>query len=336
MDSLTAAGTEYARPGLHTFTADPDGDFVAAANVYPAPFDKPGITLESSYPFYLRSVSGGWVESDEAFILDSYNITLRNDANETRIQQYFQWTIGMDVTVKTDATKYYKPPLSYWDYGYWFEDDVIDTTALMRFALTPWTPSGSSGNWTVVGGWNGIMSVSVIGVDYGLVSDDATENYGHTIQNMHSVGAAVNMYTSDTDSSVSPVSFSDSVGLAHVPSAIDFELSARLGAGCQYQTDAVGHVYDLAVRNVFVEYRVRMDILSTLVWSLRLGHQGGMQPPDENNTSYDPQFTSWNAMFEAWRQLFYSSGFPILVIVLCVGGIVVVILLIRRRGKSSS
>lgn len=331
LQSLTVADTEVQRPGLHTTTFDPDGDFVAGQGIYPGPYNKPGVTIETSYPYWIRqSITQGWVESDEAVILDKYNITLQNDAEERRVQQYFHWTVAVDVTIKTDATKYYKPQLSYLDYGYWYENDVVDISTRVNFALSPWVASGNSGNWTIVGGWNGIMSASVVSVQSGLI-EQASENYGHTIQNTHSEGAALNMYLDESATAAQNVDFVNHVALDGIPQAIETELTARLGAGADYKTDLLGHVYDIAVRNVFVEYTVRFDVLSTVIWSLRLGHQGGMDPPDENNTSYSPSFSAWDELFEAWRQFFYSPGFTFVFIVLVVAGTVILVIIIRRR-----
>ena len=332
--STTIAGQKFDRYGLHSFTMNVDGNFTAAPNVYPGPFNKPGITIEMSYPYYIQRTSSGlWVESDEPHCLDHYNVTLVNNASEKRIQTYYQWTIGLDVIIKTDAAKYYKTQWNpaYLDYGYWFENDIVDVTQLVSVAATPWTPAGTSGNWTIVGGWNGIMSASIVKVDYGLVETAATENYGHTIQNINSVGSALNMYTGPN--SFTSVPFSSSAALQGIPTSMDIEVGARLGAGCQYQNDWLGHVFDLAVRNVFVEYHLRIDLLSTTIWFLNLGHQTGADNPDENNTSYNPHLTSWEAIFEGLRQFFYSAAFPLFILILSVGGIVIVILYVRGRGR---
>jgi len=332
ISTTTLGNTTFNRFGTHSFSMDVDGDFVVAQNVYPAAFDRPGITVETSYPYYITQSMGSWITTEAPAYLDQYNVTLVNNASEVRVQYYYQWTIGMDITVKTDAGSYYKPPSGYYDYGYSFEYLAENVVVLINVASTPWTPAGVDGNWSVVGGWNGIMSASVVALDYGLISEAATENYGHTIQNLNSIGSALNMYTSAD--AFAPVSFTDTIGLKGVPTSVDVEVGARLAAGADYDTDALGHWSDVAVRNVFVTYKLRIDVLSTLIWAMHLGHQGPLHPPDENNTKYKPALTWWDELWEGVRQFFYSMGFPTTIFVLALVAVVIVVMYLRGRGRT--
>ncbi|MHA1902913.1 MAG: hypothetical protein ACW977_02980 [Candidatus Thorarchaeota archaeon] len=345
----------YSWVGDHEDTKDPDGDFdyqreVGSPNpdLEPTNYECPGITVKASYPFYIeRLADGTWVLSDTAWLLDEYQINATSPEGDPQIFSYKHWTIGIDVTMQTAATSYYKPGinpsgLGYSDYGYYYEDDVVDITTETTFGITPWTPAGVSNNWTVTGGWSGIMSASVIEVEYGLIQDEADENKGHTIQNIPTVGQPVNM-----DGEVE-VDFNDPAALVGVPSSVDFELSSTLAAGAEYTTDGLGHWDSIAVRNVYVKSRVRIDVVSTLIWTLKLGHQVGLEKPDENNTAYQPEITENNTAYQPeitpWKQFWENlnsffndpfTRFMLIVIVLAVGGVVLVYMKFRDGDPES-
>lgn len=175
---------------------------------------------------------------------------------------------------------------------------------------------GSSGNWTVTDGWSGIMSASVFNYEYGKVDEDAAENYGHTIQGLDQKGQALNMDNPQT-------SFDNPSGIEGVPTSISAEVSVDLGAGAKYTSDPLGHWDSIAVRNVFVKYNVRFDIVTTLIWQLNLGHQDDMSPPDENNTAYRPEITWWEEFKDALNAFFQGPIFTIIMLVIIIiGGIV--------------
>jgi hypothetical protein len=133
------------------------------------------------------------------------------------------------------------------------------------------------------------------------------------------------------------VDFNDPAALVGVPSSVDFELSSTLAAGAEYTTDGLGHWDSIAVRNVYVKSRVRIDVVSTLIWTLKLGHQVGLEKPDENNTAYQPEITPWKQFWENLNSFFNDpfTRFMLIVIVLAVGGVVLVYMKFRDGDPES-
>jgi len=335
LDQVTIETETFEFDGEHNMAKDIDGSFEdkVAADGYtegrilvdPKDYDIPGITIESSYPYYLqRTDSGDWVESDDAWLLDKYTIPGEITPDTEEFYSYNHWVVGVDVTMKTDAEKINKPFGIYADYGYYYEDQVADVEVRQDVSVNPWTPTGTSNNWTITDGWSGIMSASVADLSYGLVSEGATENKGHTIQNLHSVGSALNMYGGES------ADFSDPGQLEGVPSSVDIEVGASLGAGAEYTTDLTGHWNSLSVRNVFVKYTIRVDVLSTLKWSLQTGHQGDMDEPEENNTNYQPEITPWKQFVEDLKAFLQDPfvRFMTIVVLIVIGLAVVAVILI--------
>jgi len=325
-ESVSLNGTNTQETGKHDVVLDVDlsfNDAVEAADsyqgLYPSSFDMPGVACKSAYPYYLTLVGGDWVKTENPAPLDEYKVDLSEDSFQT----YKQWVIGIDVSYETTAEKYYLPIASYGiGYGWSYEYKTVSIVGLTDVSITPWTPFGSIGNFSVTGGWSGIMSASIAAVSFGLVEEGATENYGHTIQGIMSKGQAVNMYGGE------PVDFHSTAQLAGIPTSVDLETRAQLGAGAQYTTDLAGHWDSLAVRNVFVKYTLRVDILTTLVYKLQLGHQDELEDPDEDNTAYQPEITPFKNFFDNLIS-FFSSPFAqifMLVIVLIGGGIVCIVL----------
>jgi hypothetical protein len=340
LDLVTIDDTTFTSTNLHDVEYDVDGNWAdwVDQNDPPKPFNKyydvdkgevsdpgdwdlPDIEVLSSYPYYIvEAYPGVWVQTDNPVPLDEYNVSTGADLMQT----YNQWTIGYDVTIATIADSYFKPAGVYWDTGYFFEAALAKVKARVDVTITPWVPVGTSGNWSVEGGWSGIMSASVVDVEKGLVQEDASENYGHTIQGLNAKGQALNMYGG------SPVGFSNPAALVGVPTSIDIEVKAELAAGAFY-TEEWGNWNSIAVRNVFVKYKVRVDILTTLIWRLNLGHQEEMEDPDEDNTAYRPEFTTQlDAFFEAIGDLLSGPFFMIMVLVIIVVGGYIFCGLVRR------
>lgn len=331
---------------LKTTRYDIDGDFEEAVNeagsyqdIYPVDYDDPDILVKTGYPFYLQQISSGWIESDDPFVVDNYvrkfNKT-NTDGSITMVQvEYMEYAVGMSITIQTAADKYFKPMWSYFDYGYYFEDNAVETEVRAQLSLSPWVPQGTQEGWTVSGGWAGIMSISVYDVEYGLNDPGATENKGHIIQGLMSEGQAVNMFIPDTENTEDKYDLSDFSDLADptaiqgVPSTVEFEVYAELAAGADYETDIGGHWTDCAVRNVFVTYHLKASFISTLVYELAVGHEGEIKPPPENNTVYAAEITPLSAFLEYMEGL--VPGFQNILILIVVGifGFLMIILIIK-------
>jgi hypothetical protein len=232
---------------------------------------------------------------------------------------------GYDLTIETVAEHYYKPFGEYLDYGYFFEADAVDVTAQSGFSLSSWTPTGTYNDWEVQGGWSGVMSASIIRTESGLVDADAEENFGHVIQGIDSVGSALNTHIGSFD-------FNSPNGLDGVPSSVKIDNHAQLAAGASYTTDWLGHWNSIAVRNVFVKYTIRVDVLTTLDYVLQAGAQDPQKPPEEDNTNYEPEITPWSNLLGAiggaftWLQ---EMAFLIIPILLIVAVVIIVIVVIR-------
>ena len=333
---------------LHVANHDTDGDFqsayvmaASAADVTPGNYDDPDVLSKVGYPFYLEQISSGWVESDDPVIIDIYERDYtKADGTQVHIE-YIEYAIGMSVQMQTAAEKYFKPQFipfiqdGYLDYGYYYEDNAVDLTVRSTIALSPWTPSGVYDGWSLTGGWAGIMSVSVYEVEYGLADTGAVENKGHILQGLMSEGQALNMYIPNTDTAEDDSDFSDfedapdPTAITGVPTAVDFDVQATLGAGAFYQTDLLGHWTDVAVRNVFVNYNVKASFVSTLVYELAAGSEGEIEPPPENNTVYAAEITPFNDFLNYMEGLF--PGFQNILIILVVGifGILFIVVLVK-------
>jgi len=70
---------------------------------------------------------------------------------------------------------------------------------------------------------------------------------------------------------------------------VQIEVGATLGAGAAFGLDGLSHVYDLAVKNVYAKYTVIVSMLTTLDYMWALGDQPPMDPPDEDNTAFNPK-----------------------------------------------
>ena len=327
-DKMELDGSSFSITGLKTATRESDRDFVFGdySDDRDELFSKPGITIEHSAAFYVAPRSGVWVEDDEPYIVDTYDV----DYSDEHFARYTQYAIAYDVTIKTDASEYYKPQYDiwtgtgYWDYGWYYEDKAVATDVFTTFAINPWTATGQDGNWTVVNGWSGVMSVRVGEIEYGLVDDviaedggGGLEDRGHIIQNLNSKGSQLNMYISGVPEQ--DYSFDDPEGLINVPSTVQVETTGTLGAGAHLGLDPLSHVWDIAVRNVYVKYRVIVSVLTSVEYEFKLGDQPGMEKPVEGNTAYMPKIGILEILGGEYADLFMAIAlFIIIVLVLYV------------------
>lgn len=316
--------------GASNAAFDPDGNFLSAeqANAegkQPDQYDDPAIVVEKSLVYKIRqSTSSGWVVTDDSNLVDFYDV-----GTEASFVRYHHWTFGVDIIIKTDADAYHKAFGAYVTYGYYYEANVVEADVWTSFSINPWAPEGEDGSYDITGGWSGVLGASVYARSEGLVEDAAVENQGHTISNLHSVNAPLNL-------DVTPTDFKGGEGsLANVPSSFKMQTKAKLGAGAKYTTDVFGHWDSLAVRNVFVKYQIRVDVLTVLNYELKTGHQGELDDPDEENTAYAPQNTFWMGFLD----LLMGAGGWIMqlavVIVLAIVGVIIlkVVFSLRRRGN---
>jgi len=320
--------------GLHNYQVDPDGDFDAKDPMHDdySEIKNPDIIVETSYPYYVRITNNGYLKMDEPQLYDTYTLPSGNNTN-----LYDHYTIALDVTIKTGAEFF---SLTQTQMSY--EAAVVDVAMRFNVALNPWVARGTwNENWTVVSGWAGIMSMSILDRTSGLTQPDATppENVGHTIQGIMSDGAALNMW--DAIGPVSQKSFDDTLGLVGVPSSVDGELTITLGAGAWVHVSLLG--WD-AVRicNVFVKYTVRIDIVTCLLLQpLVLGGQKPLGNPADNDTGYIPEIPILSDLMrwwdETWADLFNNPATFVLIVItiVMIGAVVyfvVKLFLLRRPG----
>lgn len=315
--------------GASNAVFDRDGNFLSAeqANAegkQPSDYDDPAIVVEKSLVYKIKqSTSMGWVATDDSNLVDFYDV-----GNDESFVRYHHWTFGVDIIIKTDADRYEKAFGSYVTYGFYYEANVVVADVWTEFSINPWTPAGEDGSYDVTGGWSGVLSASVYARSEGLVQEAAVENQGHTIQNLHSVNAPLNLDVIPTDFQAGASS------LENVPSSFRMQTTAKLGAGAKYTTDFFGHWDSLAVRNVFVKYQIRIDVLTVLNYELKTGHQGELDDPDEDNTAYAPQNTFLMGLFD----LLMGAGGWIMqlavVIVLAIVGVIIIkiLFMFRRKG----
>jgi hypothetical protein len=312
----------------NVWSFDPDGNCVRNDSMDWAAHDDPAITMELGQVHYEISTMGSWQYSATPVLLDHYTVNLTPDGK--KIQIYWLYMIAFEVTLKTSADSFYiTRPL--WDassiYGYHYEMNAVDVQSLTTLALSQWVPAGEDGNWTVTGGWSGILSASCLAETHGLVDEGANENQGHTISNLNSVNSKLNMYV---DGAISgSYDFHQTGALKGVPSIVQVETGAVLGAGAEYRTDTWGAWASVAVRNVFVKYTVGCEILTTLQYALKVSHIGPLINPKEANTEYAPQLPGWLAGI---LSAMGGTTTFILIVIVMVGVFFVVIKIIGRRG----
>lgn len=323
----------------------------------------PGISVTTTNPYNIKKVGESLValgDEDEPEPVTSYEKVYTINGEET-IYRYFLMYYGFDVTIKTTADTYFKDRYAYnleyvlsGDWGYYFEDNVVDVELRQNFRINPWSPVGvwnsttTEDNMTttyqIQNGWTGILDSQVYVNDIGLVDESlegdvaGNENFGHTIQNIIETGTSLNMYVDNA--AASTYSFNDERALKDIPTAVDVELGATLGAGAQYHVDTLGHWDSVAVRNVKVQYKVLVKAVATLemVKLVTTGTtQGGTK---EDNTFYKPQVPVVSDLIESWNEfwadvdewlrspegIFYS-------IILVAGAILVIYVVLKITGR---
>ena len=327
-DKMELDGTSFDIAGLKTATYETDRDFIYGdySDDRDNLFSKPGITVEHGIVFHVAEISGVWVEQNEPNIIDTYDI----DYTDEHFARYNQYAMAYDVTIKTTASKYYKPQYDIWtgtgylDWGWFYEDKGVVTDVFSTFTINPWIATGQDGNWTVMTGWAGIMSAQLGAIEFGLVDDvvaadggGGLEDLGHTAENFNSVGSSLNMYISGNPEE--DFDFDAPEGLINVPSTVQIETTGTLGAGAQLGLCPLNHVWDLAVRNVYVKYRVIVHVLTSVEYEFILGDLGGMEKPVEGNTAYMPKIAILELMAGEYGDLFLKIGmFIVIVLVLYV------------------
>jgi len=310
----------------------------------------PGLSVETSNPYNLQKIGDTYVklgDEDDPVIAKmvekSYTV-----GGETTVYQYNLMYYGLDITYKTSADVYYKDPaisipFGLWgDWGYYFEDGVLDIAGRQSFVIAPWSPVGVYNSttdannvtttYTITEGWAGVLDAIVYDRSFGLVDESATENYNHVLQNVITPGTTLNMYYHDTSNDAYSVEFTADSALLNVPSSVDIETSCTLGAGAQYHVTGFGNHWDsCAVRNVKVQYKILIKVAATIEMTKLVvtGEQQG--ETSEDNTFYKPQVTFWSdvdewwaGVSEYWSDIMNDPGFVLMLI----GGILVVMLIL--------
>jgi hypothetical protein len=335
--SMRLGSKNYDIKGLVSTSQDPDGD-INLNDWYSAEVDgtnnKPAILLESSSTYYMKSSMGSWLKSDVPVIIDSYTV----DVDDKHKNIYQLYEIAFDITIKTSAEVYYKDRAKYGfadyryysNYGYGYERGIVDIMAKISFIIQPWTPVGQDGDWSIIGGWSGILDAHCLKSNYGLIDSSAVASGhffdGHTIADLNSVNSRLNMFIDKAAKQY--YGFDNPDALVGVPSTVQVAVGAKLGADADYSTDGLGFWASCAARNVFVTYTVGMDVMTTLNYELNVSPVGPITPPDENNTHNAPQNSVWTQFWAALGSL-GGLGLPIVTIIIVVVIIVVVIFVIR-------
>jgi hypothetical protein len=370
LSTVTVDGTTWGIYGQHSWPSDErsdlDGDFEDVADwkwgMDYSDVQKPGVSIESSYPYYLEELAKNiFVEADEASITREYTKTYTLHG-EPHTYQYNLIPYGVDVTIKTDADRFYGEldVFSYfgWFYGWYHEDKPVDVDLLLNFGLNPWVPKGlyiiGNESYSIVDGWAGILQAEVYDIDYGVLENERLEqeledlNEGArydsatTIQDLNSINSALNMYIPGTKDSYQEIDFDDPDEIVGVRNAVNIEVGAKLGAGSTYTADILGHKNSIAVRNVYVTYKLVVKIVTTL--DLELITEGsGIEPPEEGSTGGDPPpvpiYSSFAAAWsEFWADVgeFFSSPiviiYTILILVIIAGVVYFIVKLRFGRG----
>lgn len=327
--------------GRQQYTYDLDGDGMATWNKETEQYDyhdAPGITVEKNGVYYLKRYGGSWVQTEEAELLDTFTVPYIKDG-VPMVHKYNYYAFGIDVTIKTASDDYYVAPPRV-DYGWHYEDDTIDVISYLNIAWRPWVPTGVwSDNYTIVGGWAGILEVSSFAHTAGLVDPEATpaENHGHVIQNIISDGASLSMFYPDTADTILPEHWDNSSAIVGIPSSVDVELQATLNPGAWIHTDLAGHTDAISVRNVFVKYSLVAHLVQTFdLKPIELGIQDPLADPDEDNTGYKPVYSPLDDFFAYWQGVvdywFGGPGSYILIAIVVLIFLALVCIVPRMRG----
>lgn len=353
--STTIDGKKFVISGQHNWPSDDrsdlDGDYEDYNDwswVYNSTdaIDKPGITLESSNPYYLEETSDNTFRaSDEAVASKTYekNYTINGQQYAYR---YNNIPYGVDITIKTDADRYYKDVYTWGvqGYGWKYESKPVDVNVLLNFGMNPWTPAGAWNNsYNIIGGWAGILQAEIYDIDYGVLQNDRLEQEldelkdsayretATTIQDLNSVNSALNMYIPGTDDSYQEIDFENQNALKSVRNAVNIEVGAKLAAGAVYTADIWGHTDSLAVRNVYVTYRIVVKVVATL--NLKLVAEGSpIATAEEGNTKGDkppiPIYSTFEEMMqELWADFMEWLRSPEVMFYLILIFVVIVIIL---------
>ena len=336
------------------------GDYLAAIET----IKKPGISVESSHPYYLKEIAPAtftdpaiYRSSEEAVISNTYTKNYVLDG-ESYMYQYNLIPYGVDVIIKTDADRFLQRTGTL-TAGWNYESLPVDINLLLNFGMNPWTPSGlwadSNNSYSIIDGWAGILQAEIYDRELGVLQNerleqeldelDAGARYeaATVIQDLNTVPSALNMWIPGTEDAYNEIDFESPSAIASVRNAVNIEVGAKLGAGAVYTAEAfTGYTTTIAVRNVFVTYRIVVKIVATL--NLKLIVEGApVGEPGEGGTAGDPPpIPVVTTLEEAWNEFwadvaeFFSSPIIILYIILILVIIVGVVYFIvkLRFGRS--
>jgi hypothetical protein len=123
--------------------------------------------------------------------------------------------------------------------------------------------------------------------------------------------------------------FHNTGSLLGIPSVVQIETGAKLGAGGHYTTTDGYHWASLSVRNVFAKYTVGCEILTTLQYALKTSHVGPLINPKEDNTDYAPLLPNWlQALIGAFSNPF---AWVFTLVIVAIVAVVIIKLVGHRR-----
>lgn len=280
-------------------------------------FQDPAISIETSDVYYMQEVGNVFAPVEDLTISKSFEKTFGNTTYRYSLVDY-----GFDVTIKTDADKYQVTAEKFGfgaPWGYWAETNVVDVDTLINFGTSPYIPIGSwNGSYDIVGGWAGILSAQVYDYSFGVVQNerlqqemdtlgDIMTETDTTIQDLNSINSLLNIYLPSSQDALQEIEFSNAESIRGIRNAVNVEIGAKLGAGTVYTPEQnpllIGyHAAALAVRNVYVTYRIVVKMVTTL--DLKLVAIGDpITTPDEGNTAGDPP----PSVAQTWLDEFWAD-----------------------------
>lgn len=289
--------TDFTSPnylGVHYWNVDPD---------YP---DYGMSTLTITQGDVQHSDALGRWTSDTAYV-DTRAVTRGN------YTYYLDYHIFMfDVTIRTVADAkdigwdifgtHWAHETSYGD-GWGKNGIPFKGGVLVQFQIDIWNPyrTAPTSEYTLKDVWAGIMQTYIYDVESGAVSGAVTSDTEQYARPNLAKGSTPDMYTTIAGLKATTVSWGVASPDMRIPSSVYVYLPVELQAGAHIVKDVLTRPVNLQPSDVYVKYKLRVDVLTVHGFYLQTGYK---PPAQEAPAEYMKQLTSfWDGVFASLGSL---------------------------------
>lgn len=238
-------------------------------------------------------------ERMEEVPLDHVVDTIEVPVNDTYKRVYDYHIFRFSVTIRTEADATIRDGLIITETSYGSSssglvrvhiDEIpyrpFDGVVYVKFELAPWSARTSEGDWQVDDIWVGVMSSMVWEIESGLVRgtpypEDAPAQATPELNRYSSI----NMYYSIGGMRVPERPFSPSALDKDIPSVVFLALPVYLDPGLDIQFDAWGMPKSVHASDVYVQYTIRVDVVTVTGLYLNVGKNVPTEEPPQTNVT---------------------------------------------------